>query len=327
MFVVWLAIKQRMDDNGWMYSGRVSATNKTDEWVRKTHFLVKELARGRKGLIQALCPCNRCKKHHRQGKDDMYNHLLQYGYMPHYVTHVDFDEHERDRGEVMRQRLNGNEFDGMRDLLDDLQDAEMPDSPPPEPEEAEPVAKAFYDMMTAAKKPLYEGATISQLDAISQCLANKTQHNFTRDGFEANLRTTGNMLPKDHCLPKSLHETRRLMKGLNMDYQKIECCPKGCVLFWKQFADDKYCSICKASRYEEVTGKDGQVRQSKIPAAILRYLPFIKRIQRLYLSEETAKQMTWHKNGKRFVDEHGQMKMGHPSDGKAWKNFDKKTPP
>ena len=96
-----------------MYSGRVSATERTDEWVRKTHFLVKELARGRKGRIQALCPCNRCKKHHRQGKDGMYNHLLQYGYMPHYVTHVDFDEHERDRGEVMRQRLNGNEYDGI----------------------------------------------------------------------------------------------------------------------------------------------------------------------------------------------------------------------
>ena len=109
----------------------------------------------------------------------MYNHLLGCGYMPHYVTNVDFDQHERNRGEVMRQRLNDNEFDGMRDFLDDLQDAEMPDSPPPEPEEAEPVVKAFYAMLTAAKKPLYEGAKMSQLDAISQCLADKTHHNFT----------------------------------------------------------------------------------------------------------------------------------------------------
>jgi hypothetical protein len=48
----------------------------------------------------------------------------------------------------------------------------MPDSPPPqeeppeteeppEPEEPEPTAKAFYDMMVAAKTPLYEGAKIS----------------------------------------------------------------------------------------------------------------------------------------------------------------------
>jgi hypothetical protein len=105
--------------------------------------------------------------------------------MSHYVTHIDFDEHECDRGDVVRQRLNGNEYDGVRDLLDDLIHGDMPDSPPSweeapeleeplEPEEPEPIAKAFYDMLVAAKKPLYDGASISQLDAISQCLANKT---------------------------------------------------------------------------------------------------------------------------------------------------------
>ena len=154
MFVVWLTIKQRMADNGWMYSGRVSATNKTDEWVRKTQFLVKELARGTKGLVEALCPCNRCNRHHRRSKEDMWKHLLNAGYMPNYVPNVDFNQRERDRCEVMRQRFNGNEYDGTRNLLDDLMDAYMPDSPPPqpeappepdappEPEEAEPAAKA-----------------------------------------------------------------------------------------------------------------------------------------------------------------------------------------
>ena len=68
------------------------------------------------------------------------------------------------------------------------------------------------------------------------------------------------------------------------------------------------------------------MRQSKVAKKILRYLPFIKRIQRLYLSEETAKQMTWHKKGKRYEDENGRINMGHPSDGKAWKNFDAKHP-
>ena len=36
--------------------------------------------------------------------------------------------------------------------------------------------------------------------------------------------------------------------------------------------------------------------------------------------------MMWHMNGKRFMDEHKLLKMGHPSDGKAWKNFDKIYP-
>jgi hypothetical protein len=36
--------------------------------------------------------------------------------------------------------------------------------------------------------------------------------------------------------------------------------------------------------------------------------------------------MMWHKKGKRYEDENRRINMGHPSDGTAWKNFDKKIP-
>jgi hypothetical protein len=68
----------------------------------------------------------------------------------------------------------------------------------------------------------------------------------------------------------------------------------------------------------EVDSGDGQKRQLHIPLTILRHLPFIPRIQRLYMTEKSAKQMTWHKNGKRYNPD----KMVHASDGEAWKHFD-----
>ena len=60
----------------------------------------------------------------------------------------------------------------------------------------------------------------------------------------------------------------------------------------------KYYPKCKSSRFLEVDSGDGQKRHLNIPMTILRHLPFIPRIQRLYMTEESAKQMTWHKNGK-----------------------------
>jgi hypothetical protein len=36
------------------------------------------------------------------------------------------------------------------------------------------------------------------------------------------------------------------------------------------------------------------------------------------MTEESAKQMTWHKNGKQYNPD----KMVHASDGEAWKHFD-----
>ena len=99
-----------MADNGWMYSGRTSAVDRTDEWVWKTNLLVQELARGSKAGIRPNCPCARCNMRQRQTKDDMTKHLWSRGYMPNFVTTIDFGEYERERGRVMRQRINGNKM-------------------------------------------------------------------------------------------------------------------------------------------------------------------------------------------------------------------------
>ena len=72
------------------------------------------------------------------------------------------------------------------------------------------------------------------------------------------------------------------------------------------------------SRFLEVDSGDGQKRQLAILVKILWYLPFILRIQQLYMTEESAKQMIWHKNGCRYNPE----KMVHPFDGEAWTRFD-----
>ena len=96
-----------MADNGWIYNGRVSATVKSPEWIWKTQMLVKQLARGKQGKVRPLCPCDRCKRRHRHGKNEMYKHLVQYGYMADYVLEFNFDQFERDRSDVMRQRING----------------------------------------------------------------------------------------------------------------------------------------------------------------------------------------------------------------------------
>jgi hypothetical protein len=66
----------------------------------------------------------------------------------------------------------------------------------------------------------------------------------------------------------------------------------------------------------EVDSGDGQKRQVDIPLTILRHLPFISRIQRIYMT--AAKQMSWYKNRKRYNPD----KMVHASDGEAWKHFD-----
>ncbi|GJR86524.1 hypothetical protein Tco_0210535 [Tanacetum coccineum] len=66
--------------------------------------------------------------------------------------------------------------------------------------------------------------------------------------------------------------------------------------------------------------KDSNTPGKKVPKKVLRYFPIIPRLQRLYKSSHTAKEMTWHATGK--CTEPG--KMQHLVDGRAWKDFDTK---
>jgi hypothetical protein len=127
--------------------------------------------------------------------------------------------------------------------------------------------------------------------------------------FDVMLIVFGSMLPEGHILPKSMYAA---------PYEQIHACPKGCILFRKEHAEAKYCAKCGSSRFLEVDSGDGQERHLAIPVKILRYLPFIPRIQRLYMTEESVKQMTWHKNGRQY----NPKKLVHPSDGEAWTHFD-----
>ena len=74
-----------------------------------------------------------------------------------------------------------------------------------------------------------------------------------------------------------------------MPYEMIHACPNGCILFRKEHAEAKYCPKFESSRFVEVDSGDGQKRQLAVTVKILRYLPPIPRIQRLFMTEESAK--------------------------------------
>jgi hypothetical protein len=129
----------------------------------------------------------------------------------------------------------------------------------------------------------------------------------------------GTLLAKEHSLPQSSYEAQKLLCVLKMPYEAIDASTNGCVLFRKEHADAKYCPKCKSSRYLELDSGGGHKRQLDIPVKILHYLPFIPRITRMYMTEETIKQMTWHKTSKRY---RGDDIMVHPADVESWQYLD-----
>ncbi|GKB47528.1 putative reverse transcriptase domain, aspartic peptidase domain protein [Tanacetum coccineum] len=68
--------------------------------------------------------------------------------------------------------------------------------------------------------------------------------------------------------------------------------------------------------------EDSNIPGKKVPKKVLHYFLIIPRLQRLYKSSHTAKEITWHATGKCTEPD----KMQHSINDRAWKNFDTKYP-
>ena len=163
---------------------------------------------------------------------------------------------------------------------------------------------------------------VIQIDAVARLLAFKCDVNLPRYRFDDLLAIVGSILPQGHLLTKTFYESTKILRALKMSYEQIDACPKGCMLFRKEHLETNYCIHCKSSRYFEVDAGDGQKKQTRVAQKILRYLPIIPRLQRLFMTEESAQQMRWAVEGIRYRPD----KMVHPSDGEAWQSFVKKYP-
>ena len=141
----------------------------------------------------------------------------------------------------MRPHVEDYDVDaGVADMLNDYHEAQFAEGRTEE-EEPEATAKAFYGMFAAAQKPLHDQTKVSQLDAIGRIMALKSQYSLSRDAFDGMLTVIGSLLPEGHLLPKSMHESQKLLRALKMLYEQIHACPKGCVLFRKEHEHAKFC--------------------------------------------------------------------------------------
>ena len=249
-----------MGDRSWMYTGWKRGGDLTVEWIEKTEAFLNEAFAKVKGSRITWCPCNRCGNTRRQTREDMTNHLCNYGFTRDHTRWTYHGEANCMRDEVVRQRIEEHDADaGVADMLDDFHEAHF-DEGRREEEEPEATAKAYYDMLAAAQQPLHGHTKVSQLDAIGRLMALKSQFTLSRDAFDVMLQVIGSMLPEGHILPKSMYEAQKLLRALKMPYEQIHACPKGCILFRKEHAEAKYCPKCESSRFVEVDSGDGQKR-------------------------------------------------------------------
>nr|GEY16735.1 hypothetical protein [Tanacetum cinerariifolium]GEY61792.1 hypothetical protein [Tanacetum cinerariifolium] len=177
----------------------------------------------------------------------------------------------------------------------------------------------FEELYSSANEELYPGYDyVTRLDFMAKFTYFKAKGKLTDYIFNEMLEFFQNVFPtaKGYKLLPSYYAIKKTIKTIGLGYESIHACVNDCFLFRGDANKDvHFCLVCNMSRW-----KDSNTPRKKVPKKVLRYFSITPRLQRLYKSSHTAKEMTWHATGK--CTEPG--KMQHPIDGKAWKDFDTK---
>ena len=212
-------------DRRWMYDGWNKSQAHSDEWYHKTKdFIERAFSLSTIGKIR--CPCDRCQNAKLFDKVTVSKHLCRNGFAPHYETWVFHGEEYT----AVAAEEEGNDRVGT-DRMDEMLEAVRPEfnvntEDPPTPEVEE-----FFRLLKASEEPLHEHTKVTLLAFVTRLMAIKSKFFFSNNCYNELLKLFGDVLPEPNKLPKDMYHSKKLIKGLSMDYQKIDICPNNCMLF------------------------------------------------------------------------------------------------
>jgi hypothetical protein len=79
-------------------------------------------------------------------------------------------------------------------------------------------------------------------------MAIKSKFAFSNNCYKELLNLISDVLPENHKMPKDMYQSKKLLSGLGMDYEKIDVCDNNCMLFWKETAGEKKRTVCGERR-------------------------------------------------------------------------------
>jgi hypothetical protein len=159
--------------------------------------------------------------------------------------------------------------------------------------------KEFYKLLEASEAKVHEGTDVTVLQAVTRLMAMKSKYNFSNNYYNDIVKLIIDLIPSNHNMSKDLYHCKKIVASLGMNYQKIDACEDNCMLFCKEHEKTTHCIHCGKSRYAMVLDEDGNEVTTNVPIKQLQYMPITPQLKRLFLNQETTKQMRWRLSGSR----------------------------
>lgn len=211
------------------------------------------------------CPCMECVLHYEVNRAMAYDHLVVNSIIPPYdtwffhgenldksnKTSQNDDRQQALRDDDMRRMIHdafGDRIQFSNNNISDEGEIEPTlEENTHNPHQPHPEIDKFEQLMKDPNKELYPGCKkFSKLSFLLHIYHIKGIFRWSNESFNALLGLLKDVFPEGGNLPSSLYETKKIVEGLGLKYNKIHASPNDCMLFRNQFVDKEVneCLVC-----------------------------------------------------------------------------------
>jgi hypothetical protein len=92
----------------------------------------------------------------------------------------------------------------------------------------------FYRLLAASDEKVHNDTELTVLQAVTRLMGMKSKYNFSNQCCNNIMKLIIDLILRKHNMPKDLYQSKKIVVGLGMNYEKIDVCERNCMLFWKE---------------------------------------------------------------------------------------------
>jgi hypothetical protein len=82
----------------------------------------------------------------------------------------------------------------------------------------------FYRLLAATNENVHDGTDVTVLQAVTRLMAMKSKYNFSNQCYNDIIKLIIDLIPTKHNMRKDLYQSKKIVSGLGMNYEKIDVC-------------------------------------------------------------------------------------------------------
>jgi len=145
--------------------------------------------------------------------------LCRHGFVPDYEVWVH-------HGESFTESIDeeGEDYSIGHDRMDEMLEAMQSEFNLDTEDPPTPKVEAFFKLLKASKEPLREHTEVTILAFLTRLIAIKSKYFFSNNCYNELIKLISDILPNPHKVPKDMYQSKKMLSGLGMNYEKIEGC-------------------------------------------------------------------------------------------------------